>query len=93
MESVYHFGDFIKNVVLQTYVWHKIRILIIPDDQIRKAASVKKVKASHKKGEAVILSEEPLNETDITKAVNDTGYSVTGYLSRPYVKKGLFGRS
>ena len=63
------------------------------NEAIRKAASVKKVKASHKKGEAVILSEEPLNETDITKAVNDTGYSVTGYLSRPYVKKGLFGRS
>ncbi len=62
------------------------------NETIRKAASVKKVKASHKKGEAVILSEEPLNETDITKAVNDTGYTVTGYLSRPYVKKGLFGR-
>ena len=62
------------------------------NEAIRKAAKVKKVKSSHKKGEAVILSDEPLSETDMTKAVNDTGYQVTGYVSRPYEKKGLFFR-
>ena len=40
----------------------------------------------------MILSDEPLSETDMTKAVNDTGYQVTGYVSRPYEKKGLFFR-
>ncbi len=61
------------------------------NEAIRKASGVSKVKSSHKKGESVIISDEPLDEAVIKKAINDTGYTVTGYKTEPYVKKGLFG--
>ena len=54
-------------------------------DAIRGALPVKKVTASHTKGQAVILSEAPLD------AIGKTGYEVQGVSARPYEKKGLFG--
>ena len=44
------------------------------NDAIRNNFSVKKVKSSHKKGETVIKSEEPLDAEKLKKVIADTGY-------------------
>lgn len=61
-------------------------------DTIRKSFDVKSVKASHKKGIAEVVSEQPLDEARLKAAMQPTGYEVKGMTSEPYVKKGLFGR-
>lgn len=61
-------------------------------DAIRRAVPVKKVTASHKTGQAVVLAEQPIDLTALTAAVEATGYRVTAISSRPYEKKGLFSR-
>ena len=47
------------------------------NDTIRAAFPVKKVSASHKKGQAVILSEEEIPEEALKEAVKKIGYEVT----------------
>lgn len=61
------------------------------NDAIRKAFSVKKVTASHTKGEAVILTEADIPEEALRAALDPTGYRVLSVRSDPYEKKGLFG--
>ena len=46
-------------------------------DAIRKAFPVKKVTASHTKGQAVIVAENEIVEADIAKALEPTGYRLT----------------
>lgn len=60
-------------------------------DVIRKNFDVKKVSASHRKGEAVILSEENIADVLIISAIERTGYHVTGIEKSEYVKKSRFG--
>ena len=61
-------------------------------DVIRNRFAVKKVSASHSKGQAVILSENELDEAALRKAIADTGYEVTSVHAKPAEeKKGLFG--
>lgn len=62
------------------------------NDVIRRTFSVKKVTSSHSRGETVVLSEEPLDEQALRKAIQETGYTLTGVRSAPYEKKGLFHR-
>ena len=61
------------------------------NDTIRNSFSVKKVSSSHSKGEAVIISEDKLDEEALKAAISATGYNVTGITVQPYEKKGLFG--
>ncbi len=62
------------------------------NDVIRRTFQVKKVSSSHSKGQTVIESEAPLDETALRKAIADTGYQVTAVSSREAeAKKGLFG--
>ena len=60
------------------------------NDAIRKAFSVKKVTSSHSKGQTVILTEQDIDEAEIRKAIDATGYTVTSFAKEPYEKKGLF---
>ena len=60
-------------------------------DAIRKAFPVKKVTASHTKGQAVIVAENEISEADIAKALEPTGYRMVSYCCAPYQKKKLFG--
>ena len=53
------------------------------NDAIRKAFPVKKVTSSHKKGETVILTEQPVEEQAVRDALADTGYDVTAVASHP----------
>lgn len=59
------------------------------NEAVRNAFSVKKVKSSHSKGEAVILSEEPLDEVVLRKTIEATGYTTGEMTSVPYKKNGL----
>ena len=61
------------------------------NDAIRKAFPVKKVTASHTKGQAVIVAENEIAEADIAKALEPTGYRMVSYSCAPYQKKKLFG--
>lgn len=61
------------------------------NDAIRAKFPVKKVTSSHSKGESVILTEQEIGEDSLRGVIEPTGYKVTGYISAPYEKKGLFG--
>ena len=61
------------------------------NDAVRKAFPVKKVTSSHSKGEAVILTENDIDESALCSAINATGYEVKTVTKEPYEKKGLFG--
>ena len=58
----------------------------------RTVPSAKKVSASHRRGEAVLVTDEPADEEALKKAIAATGYTCLSAESGPYVKKGLFGR-
>ena len=60
------------------------------NDAIRNHLNVKKVSASHSKGEATIISEDPISEGDIEKALDGSGYTILPVSSKPYEKKKLF---
>ena len=60
------------------------------NDAIRNKMSVKKVSSSHKKGEAVIISENELTAEMITAALDGSGYTVMNVNCEPYEKKGFF---
>ena len=59
------------------------------NDAVRKALPVRKVTSSHTRGETVILTDEVPEEDAIRRAIDPTGYTVTGITSTPYEKKGL----
>ena len=61
------------------------------NDAIRNAFSVKKVSASHSKGEADIISEELIDEAKLRETITKTGYDFVCMTSKPYEKHGLFG--
>lgn len=59
---------------------------------IRDALPVKKVTSSHKKGQTVITSEQPLDEILVRSTIDATGYRVLDVSEQQAKKKGLFGR-
>ncbi len=59
-------------------------------DAVRAALPVKKVTSSRAKGETVILSDAPLDEDALRRAIAATGYEPGALRSEP-AKKGLFG--
>ena len=61
------------------------------NEAIRNKFDIKKVTASRKDGEAVIISEAELSETELSSVISETGYKVLGIKKEPYVKKGIFG--
>ncbi len=60
------------------------------NDAIRNAFSVKKVSASHSKGEADIISEEPIDEAKLRETITKAGYDFVSMTSKPYEKHALF---
>jgi copper chaperone CopZ len=59
---------------------------------VRDALPVKKVTSSHKKGQTVITSEQPLDESLVRSTIDATGYRVLDVSEQQAKKKGLFGR-
>lgn len=60
-------------------------------DHIRRNFDVKKVSASHSKGQAVILSEKPISAEQLKEKIGETGYTALDVQSGPYQRKKLFG--
>ncbi len=60
------------------------------NEAIRAALPVKKVSSSHSKGEAVILSEAPLDEEKLRQAVSATGYTYVSASAETAEKKSFF---
>ncbi len=60
------------------------------NNAIRNAFPVEKVSSSHSKGETVIHSKEPLDESELRKVIDATGYTAGDISSEVYEKKGLF---
>ena len=58
-----------------------------PQDRARR----EKISASHAKGEAGFLTEEPVDAGRLKDAIAATGYTCLSVESAPYVKKGWFG--
>ncbi len=61
------------------------------NDVVRRNFDVKKVNASHAKGEVVIVSEQPVDEQKLRFAVGEQGYAVGTVTSEEYKQKGWFG--
>lgn len=59
------------------------------NDAVRKAFAVKKVSSSHSKGQTEIIADQPLNDDELKKAVEETGYKVLGIHTEPFEKKGF----
>ena len=60
------------------------------NDVVRRNFDVKKVNASHAKGEVVIVSEQPVDEQKLRFAVGEQGYVVGTVTSEECKQKGLF---
>lgn len=56
---------------------------------VREAVDVKSVKSSHRKNTAEIITESSPDTEAITRAINSTGYTVTGIITEKHEKKGL----
>ncbi len=61
------------------------------NDVVRRNFDVKKVNASHAKGEVVIVSEQTVDEQKLRFVVGEQGYAVGTVTSEEYKQKGLFG--
>lgn len=62
------------------------------NEAIRNRFDVKKVSSSHTDKELVVISEEELNEEEVKKTIEETGYTYVSIFSEPYEKKGLFSK-
>ena len=61
------------------------------NDAVRRAIPVKKVSSSHTKGETVLVTEGPVDEQALRKAIESTGCRVLSVSAAPYEKKGFLG--
>lgn len=57
------------------------------NDVIRKNFAVKRVTSSHSKGKTEIITEKPILEEDLRKAIGETGYTLVDMQTEPYEKK------
>ena len=60
------------------------------NDAVRGRFPVKKVSSSGKKGETVLLCNEPVDEEALRRCIEECGYSVRAIRTESYEKKGLF---
>ena len=61
------------------------------NDAVRKALGDVKVSSSHSRNCTEVITEQPIDEAVVRKAITDTGYDVGSITSKPYEKKKLFG--
>ena len=59
--------------------------------QRRHPQRVLREESLHSKGEADIISEEPIDEAKLRETITKTGYDVVFMTSKPYEKHALFG--
>lgn len=61
------------------------------NDAIRSHFQVRKVSSSHSKGQTVIQSQEALDQEQLRRVIDATGYKALDVVSRPVEKRGLLG--
>ncbi len=61
------------------------------NDAVRAAFPGVRVRSSRKKGETVILSEEPPDEQKLRRVIRDTGYTLLSVKEEAAEKSSLFG--
>ncbi len=61
------------------------------NDAIRAAFPVKKVRSSRAKGEAVILSEAPLDRERLRQVISAAGYTMLSSRDETVIRRPLFG--
>ena len=59
------------------------------NDSVRKNFAVNKVTSSHSKGKTEIITEKPISEEELRKAIDGTGYTLVDVQAEPYEKKGF----
>lgn len=59
------------------------------NDALRRAFGVKKVVSSRREGTTELFTDTPLDEEMLKKVIGDTGYTLTGIETEPYVKRSL----
>jgi copper chaperone CopZ len=59
-------------------------------DAVRRELDVKKVKASHTKKQAVIISENDIPDDALRAVIDKTGYTFLSARREPYIKKAFF---
>lgn len=59
------------------------------NDSVRRAFPVKKVTSSHSKGQTEIIAENAIDEGELKRVIEATGYKVESIHSEPYEKKGF----
>ncbi len=63
------------------------------NEAIRNGLKVKKVNASAKKAEAVVIAEEAIPESEFKRVLDPTGYKLEGYsIEEAEEKKSLFSK-
>ena len=59
------------------------------NDTLRKNFAVKRVTSSHSKGKTEIITENPIPEEALRKAIEETGYTPVSMQTEVYEKKGF----
>lgn len=59
-------------------------------DAVRRECDVKKIKASHTKNQAEIITENDIPDEKLKAVIDETGYTFVSAEHKPYEKKGLF---
>ena len=60
------------------------------NDAIRKSFTIKKVTSSHSKNKTEIITVDDIDENELRKVIDATGYKVVSIEKVPYGKKGFF---
>lgn len=59
------------------------------NNAIRNSFKIKKVESSHSQGTTQIITETPIDDNELKKIIEKTGYSVKEISTEPYIKKGF----
>lgn len=59
------------------------------NNAIRNSFKIKKVESSHSQGTTQIITEAPIDDNELKKIIEKSGYSVKEISTEPYIKKGF----
>lgn len=62
------------------------------NEGFQSAFTVDSVESSHKSKESIILTNEPLSETELKAAVEKAGYTFISATTEEFAKKGFFAK-
>lgn len=60
------------------------------ENAVKENFAVKKIKASHVRGDAEIISENPLEKQEVIAVIEKAGYKAVSVSEKEYNKRGIF---